>query len=65
MIFVKLEKVHFWSKASVAYITVYANAIGILLLFSCCAGNFEELEPKKSKIDQRMTILESICVATF
>ena len=47
-----------------AYIAVYTNAIGVLLIFSCYASNFEEIEPKKSKIDQRMTILESIGVAT-
>ena len=44
---------------------VYEVLIQILHVQSCCASNFEEIEPKKSKIDWKLTILEPFCVATF
>jgi hypothetical protein len=49
------------------YLSSMANIVLIKILYfsSCCARNFEEIEPKKSKINQKMTILESINVATF
>ena len=61
------ENIFFSSHASSTHTTICTNAteVFVSLVFSCRASNFDEIEPKKSKIDEKMRILELIDVATL